>query len=341
MKPEVSERLFIESLFNQSKEKLGTSSTSLQNIERLTGDASTRRYYRLFTEKYSFVVCLDNPNENDKNPFVSVQNFLNNHKIRVPQIHDMDLKKGYILEEDLGDITLLQHLSTVNNEEEEYEVYKRVIDSLLNLHQIPKEEIQGVNLFDLKFDKEKLMQEISFSVGYFLEKFLKVDDAEIKDKVLREFEPICERLEKENMVLTHRDFHSRNIMVKDDEYITIDFQDARWGIPQYDLVSMLEDCYYELGRTNKYKLVKYYYEKMGNDLLQQKDFDNFMSLYNDMTLQRVFKAIGSFSYIYDTREDVRYIKYIGFAMEKLKRVLYSDPKYSTLRKLLFNYYYES
>ena len=139
MKPEVSERLLIESLFNNSKEKLGTSSTSLKNIERLTGDASTRRYYRLFTEKFSFVVCLDHPNDTEEtNPFIQVQKFLYSHDIRVPFIHDLNLTKGYILEEDLGDVTLLQHLSQVANKEDELVIYKRIIDSLLKLHQIPK-----------------------------------------------------------------------------------------------------------------------------------------------------------------------------------------------------------
>lgn len=341
MKPEVSERLFIEELFNNSKEKLGTSSTSLQNIERLTGDASTRRYYRLFTEKYSFVVCLDNPSENDANPFVSVQNFLNSHDVRVPQIHDMNLKKGYILEEDLGDKTLLQRLSSIEDKEEEFNIYKEIITTLLKLHKIQKKDIDAVQLFSNSFDKEKLMQEMEFSSKFFLKKFLKIECNETCDNLMKQFEPICERLASEKMVFTHRDFHSRNIMVKDKDLIVIDFQDARWGIPQYDLVSMLEDCYYDVSRDNKYNLIKYYYENLDADIHGQGSFEKFLELYNDMLIQRVFKAIGSFSYIFDTREDVRYVKYIGFAMEKLKTTLMKDDKYKELRQALFKFYYES
>ena len=60
-----------------------------------------------------------------------------------------------------------------------------------------------------------------------------------------------------------------------------------------------------------------------------------------MVLQRVFKAIGSFGYIYATRKDVRYIKYVGFAMEKIRKVMMKDPKYDDLRKVMFRNYYAS
>ena len=71
------------------------------------------------------------------------------------------------------------------------------------------------------------------------------------------------------------------------------------------------------------------------------DFQKFNKLYDEMAIQRVFKAIGSFSYIYDKRKDIRYLKYIGFAMEKLKRIFLRNPEYNELRKLIFKHYYES
>jgi aminoglycoside/choline kinase family phosphotransferase len=209
------------------------------------------------------------------------------------------------------------------------------------MHKIQKEDIDACHLFTNSFDEKKLMDEMEFSSKFFLKKFLKIDCDKTCESLIEEFRPICNRLASEQMVFTHRDFHSRNIMVKDNENIVIDFQDARWGIPQYDLVSMLEDCYYDVSRDNKYNLVKYYFENLPASAHGQGDFDKFLELYNDMLIQRVFKAIGSFSYIYETRQDVRYVKYIGFAMEKLKTTLFKDPKYKKLRTTLFQYYYES
>lgn len=343
MKPEVAERLFIEELFSRSIEKEKIDSKELKNIDRLTGDASTRRYYRLDSEKESFVVCLDNPitDTNQKNAFVEVQAFLNNKGLRVPKVYDTLLKKGYILEEDLGDITLLQKLSGLKTIDCEYEIYKRVIDQLLCLHSLKENEIAESNLFNLKFDFEKLISEIDFTVKYFLKLFLKIEDEKYCQKIVEAFHPICKRLAEKKMVLTHRDFHSRNVMWKaNDELVIIDFQDARMGIPQYDLASLLDDCYYEIHPQNKERLKNYYYENMGEKNISQTK-DEFESLYQDMVLQRVFKAVGSFSYIYNTRKDERYLKYIGFAMEKLRLVMFQDQKYSELKENLYKVYYES
>ena len=96
MKPELSEQLFIEELFNNSVEKLEYKDHKINNIERLTGDASTRRYYRVFCASKSYVVCLDNPSEkNEDNSFLRVQKYLKQKGVRVPLVHHTNISKGY------------------------------------------------------------------------------------------------------------------------------------------------------------------------------------------------------------------------------------------------------
>ncbi len=342
MKPEQSERFLIEELFLQSKTKKSIPDEELTLIDKLTGDASTRRYYRLFTKESSYVVCLDNPSDdvNYKHPFVSHQEFFHNNKIRVPQIFDKNLTKGYLLEEDLGDVTLLQYLSKIKDEAEEYKIYEPVVAELIKLHSIPKNVLDDSELFSLKFDFQKLFDEMNFTFKYFLTMWLKVSDQNVAEKLRRLVIPICERLSSFPMVLTHRDFHSRNVMVKNNQFYFIDFQDARMGIPQYDLVSLLEDCYYDLTPNNRKALKEYYFKNLPLAIHGQGE-ELFWDLYDDMTFQRVFKAIGSFSYIYCTRKDERYLKYIGFAMEKLRVMMLGKPRYDELRKTLLEIYYAS
>ena len=185
------------------------------------------------------------------------------------------------------------------------------------------------------------MQEVDFTEKYFLRTLLSVSSEETIKLIRKNFESITDRISKKDRVLTHRDFHSRNVMVKNSELVIIDFQDARMGIPQYDLASLLDDCYYQLSDENYEKLLEYYYAEMIDQIGDQKSLEEFKDLYNDMVLQRVYKAIGSFSYIYETRKDIRYLRYIGFAMEKLKRLMFKDSRYDELRKTLTRIYYES
>lgn len=341
MKPEQSEQFLIEELFSRSIERNTVEPQELIEIDKLTGDASTRRYYRVFARNQSFVVCLDNPYEEDvsAHPFVSVQQFLLSKDIRVPHIYDHHLRKGYLLQEDLGDMTLIQYLSSNGSKSLERETYKKIVDQLIHLHRVKREEVTNPNLFKLSFDYQKLMDETRFTFKYFINFFLKNTDETLVSELETLFSPIMEGIAAKPMVITHRDFHSRNIMVKGEEFIFIDFQDARWGVPQYDLVSLLEDCYYNLGEENRDYLKKYYFENLPMSKLGQENYEDFCSLYDDMLIQRVFKAVGSFCYIYNWRKDERYLKYIGFAMEKIRITMSRNPKYKELSEKLFKFYY--
>jgi aminoglycoside/choline kinase family phosphotransferase len=128
-------------------------------------------------------------------------------------------------------------------------------------------------------------------------------------------------------------------MIKDGEQIVIDFQDARMGTPLYDLVSLLEDCYYQIDGENKKRLIEYYYNTYFKAFDSTKNFEQFKSLYDMMTIQRVFKAIGSFAYIYADRKDLRYIKYIGYAFEKVRSIMLHHEHFAKERKILSSLYY--
>ncbi len=341
MKPEQAERFYIEELYNKTQEKDILKDQKLEEVDKLTGDASTRRYYRIFTVKESYVVCLDNAFDDvmEKHPFLSVQQFLLENNIRVPQILDHNLSRGYSLQEDLGNETLLLKLSTLTSKKEEFDIYKKIVDQLLELHRIPKNSVNNPNLFQLKFDFQKYMDETKFTFKYFMNFFNKNLDESLINDLEALFAPVMLRLAEQKMVITHRDFHSRNIMVKNKNYVFIDFQDARWGIPQYDLVSLLEDCYYDIQDDNRTTLKRYYYDNLDPAIHGQKSFEHFLELYDDMLIQRVFKAVGSFCYIYNWRKDDRYLKYIGFAMEKIRRVMMDNPRYADLKQKLFQHYY--
>lgn len=341
MKPEQAERFLIEELFNKTQEKGVLLDEKLEEVDKLTGDASTRRYYRIFTNKNSYVVCLDNPfnDEMERHPFLSVQQFLGSNGVRVPAIIDHNLPKGYSLQEDLGNETLLHHLSNVTTNHEELKIYQKVIDQLVELHRIPSTLVMNPHLFQLSFDYQKYMDETRFTFKYFMNLFNKNLDENLISELENLFDPIMKRLSDNKMVITHRDFHSRNIMVRDGRYTFIDFQDARWGIPQYDLVSLLEDCYYNVSEDNRKFLKRYYFDKVDKNIHGQENYESFLDLYDDMLIQRVFKAVGSFCYIYNWRKDDRYLKYIGFAMEKIRVTMMNKPRYAELKIKLFQHYY--
>ncbi|MBT7611427.1 MAG: phosphotransferase [Bacteriovoracaceae bacterium] len=343
MKPELSERLFVEKLFADSIERKKIEEIKNLEVEKLTGDASTRRYYRIEGEGRSYVVCLANPLEKEQHlsPFMEVQKLLESEGVRVPRIYDYDPSQGYFLEEDLGDQTLIRYLAENNTVDEELELYTKIIDILISIHKIQPSSLENKKCSELAFDFEKLYSEVEFTNKYLIEKFFNHKLSDDEARILRsEFTKICEPLANQKRVLTHRDFHTRNIMVINNEFVVIDFQDARMGIAQYDLVSMLEDAYYKIERSNKYELKKYYYNEFAAKNTQNYSFESFLRDYDYAAIQRVYKAIGSFAYIYSTRADHRYLKYIGYCFENLRSILNKNDELQELSTCLSKIYYE-
>lgn len=342
MKTNATELLLVQELFGSFCETNDLTCSNRFTVDKLTGDASIRRYYRVYCDNKSFVVCLDHPlAKGQELPFVQKQQFLIKHQVSVPKIFDYNSQKGYILEEDLSDETLLMQLSRISNKEDELSIYSKIISKIAKLHRIPSKEVAGSKLFSERFDHEKLMDEIDFSLKFFIGSLLNFKDEKIIKEMRDDFDRMITKIAQKNMVLTHRDFHSRNIMIKENELYIIDFQDARMGLPQYDLVSLLEDCYYDLNQDNRDILIKKYFDEISEINSDQKDYDEFLEYYHLMAIQRVFKAIGSFSYINTVRNDIRYLKYIGFAMEKLRKILLEVNDYKNLRTNLFSIYYGS
>lgn len=342
MKPEQSERILVEELFKKTIIKNLLNDDLVENIEKLTGDASTRKYYRIWTSKKSYVVCLDSPlaDATEEPTFIKLQRVLHGEKVRVPLIHDKELGTGYILEEDLGDVTFLKEISQVSNLSDEYNFYLKAIDLMTSIHKIDTTKYKGEVFTTLAFDTEKLYTEMEFTKKYFLKSYLGLDVSSSAVEILyKKLYDMCFAISNEPRVLVHRDYHSRNLMIKDGEQIVIDFQDARMGTPLYDLASLLEDCYYQIDESNKKQLIEYYYNNYFKKFDPSKSFDEFKSLYDMMTIQRVFKAIGSFAFIYADRKDLRYIKYIGYAFEKVRCIMLNHEHFSKERKILASLYY--
>lgn len=344
MKQDISEKILVEELFKKSISNGAVRDEKIIKVDKLTGDASTRRYYRVFSETTTYVVCLDEPVKDSKDTknepsFVTLQRVLHAEGVRVPLIYDKDLSLGYLLEEDLGDQTFIKEIAKIKTNEEEYAFYKEAIDLIIRFHQISLSKYSNESFTQIAFDTTKLFQEMEFTKKYFLSKLFSVnaeDPAVLKlnAKLL----DVCEELSAQKKVLVHRDYHSRNLMFKGEEQVVIDFQDARMGTPLYDLVSLLEDCYYDLNQENRNGLKKYYYDTFFSHF-DKKSYEEYLRLYDLMSVQRVYKAIGSFSYIYADRKDIRYLKHIGFAFEKLRKIMSAHPELAEAKKVLSGIYY--
>jgi aminoglycoside/choline kinase family phosphotransferase len=321
---------------------------------KLPGDASTRMYFRTSGAKASdpthIVMKMENFAEQGASlPFLVMRDHLHRSGVDVPEVLKFDPARGLMLLEDLGDTTMLRRLQEVASEEIERHWYERVIDSLAEMH---IKASPGPN--SARFDFEKLMWEVGFTFEHFYEKYLGRVIAPQDRRMLDEcFGEICGVLASEPVVFTHRDFHSRNVMVAPprgagpeyvasvhtDRLVMIDFQDARLGPAQYDLASLLKDSYYQLEEAQVSRLIDYYVTRVEAVSRSRIDRAQFRRVFDLMSVQRNFKAIGSFASFLNRRGNATYLKFIGNTFENIRRTLLKYPEYSSLREVLFHYYY--
>lgn len=311
-------------------------------IEPMPGDASSRRYYRVKTRDDSFVAMKMPPfvEVGDQLPFVQVQKHLQKLSVNVPTIIDLDPKKGTILLSDLGDETLLKRLERVAKKKDQLIWFKRAIDLLLDMQIAATRVSAPIDAYGLYFDEEKLMWEVLFTFAHFYGGYLARNIPGKEQRLLESyFQWICKELASQDWYFTHRDYHSRNIMVSGGELYMIDFQDARLGCPQYDLASLLRDSYYQIEEDVVCDLVNYYIDQKEKREGKKENRKEFVRIFDLMSIQRNFKAIGSFASFYMKRNDVRYLKFIGNTFENIRRNLLKYPELDELRCLLYRYYY--
>ena len=304
----------------------------------LAGDASTRRYYRLVKGSQSWVLMEWEPFEKpDQFPFISIQKHMAKAGIGVPEIVGFDEKRGLFLLEDLGDLTLERRFWEFLKQDNVLPFYQVTLDLLIQFHRqsLDPQQKDQCTAYGVQFDVEKLSWELNYTFKNLFTQLCphKFNSGEL-EILNKEFLNLAKTLAQAPQVLCHRDFHSRNIMIKGDRIYFIDFQDARLGPPQYDLVSLVHDSYVQLSQENIQSLIRYYLAHFPEALAMFKTEEEFMHYFYLQMLQRCFKACGTFAAIFNQRNDRRYLKYLPHTLLKVKEALGHLPDYKMMRKLV-------
>jgi aminoglycoside/choline kinase family phosphotransferase len=307
------------------------------SIYPLAGDASNRRYFRVIKEQQSWVLMAWEPFEPETYPFLSVLNHFKKNQVSVPEVVAMDPGLGLILLEDLGDLTLERKFWESQNQEHVIPFYQMAIDELIKIHFHATQDRSPCTAHTIQFDTAKLLWEMNYGKDNLLKGICQFPFSEEADKELTAvFTDICETLHQEPKYIAHRDYHSRNLMIKLDEIRVIDFQDARLGPVQYDLVSLFKDSYVSLNEETSKILIEDYLIKASDYLPENFSREHFHHIYEIQSVQRCFKACGSFSSFYMQRKDTRYLKYIGPTLRRVLKSLNEFPKYKIFSDILID-----
>ena len=297
----------------------------------LSGDASTRRYYRLLLPERSLVLALyPEPFAPEELSYLSVHALFESHGLPVPGTEDVDGGRGVVLQEDLGDETLQTLLKDATPTQVEA-LYREAVDRIAQLQRRAAQGPQQAACFQIAFDIEKLSWELHYFQKHFLEG-LRQADLTVEDRaVLSEaFHQLSQEIASWPRVLCHRDYHSRNLMAHGGRLVWIDFQDARMGPASYDLASLLRDAYVDLPEPLQEDLKERFRQQAGPD----EPREVFRRRYDLMCVQRNLKTLGTFGFMATVRKNPVYLQYIPRTAAHARKNLARYPELERLWRTL-------
>ncbi len=317
------------------------------SITPLTPDASLRRYFRvslldgrtiiaMYFDSLAVPEAVGGVNVNSFDSYSILTNFFLPHGVAVPKIYlsqeESANSPAIILLEDLGDTMLMDVLLGAKRcNRPVADLYREAIDGIVRIQSIPADS--SLFAYQRVFAPELYVREMEETLDYVL-KPRGITPAE--ERLVRDgFQHLAAELDSFPKVLVHRDYHSMNLMVDQEERIrVIDFQDALLATRSYDLVGLISDRDTDaaLGDELYVSLVRYLAERLSETNGWRGARDLFDE-YDRALLQRDLKVAGRFAKLVTVRGLVSYGKWIPGTLRRIGRTLERCSTSETLQRM--------
>jgi aminoglycoside/choline kinase family phosphotransferase len=241
------------------------------------------------------LVGVINPSRAENDAFVALARHFKGTGLPVPTICAYKPEHGVYLEDDLGEITLLDFLITEREKSgEEFPasaeaMYKRVLSYL------PRFQIEAASTLDFSMclgSNTLFSQTLRNDMSSFATELVQRLTPEFNISDLeQDFSTLSTYLEKATSgFFLYRDFQSRNIMLVNDEPFFIDFQSGLKGPLQYDVISLLYQSSAQIPERNRATLVETYLEAVSKYTLC--DREEFFRYYPSFIISRMLQVLG-------------------------------------------------
>ena len=294
-----------------------------------SADASFRRYFRVQAPDAPSRILMDAPPDRETTaPFVKIAKLLAGMGVSAPRILAEDAGQGFLLLTDMGDTQYAQVL----NEQNVDALYTDAFAALMRLQTAKPDSYRDLPLYD----EALLLRELGIFREWLLENYLGLKLSAEQDAM---YFQVCQVLIRNALeqprVFVHRDYHSRNLMVlEQDNPGILDFQDAVVGPVTYDLVSLLRDCYVAWPPAQVQQWARVYWQRLGDAGVINVPWEVFRRWFDLMGMQRHLKAAGIFTRLQQRDGKDGYIKDIPRTLAYVMQVCKSYPEFAVFAGFL-------
>ncbi len=300
-------------------------------VSVITRGGSDRHFLRVEEEGLSAIVLVQPGGGPEFDRYVRIGDFLRENGVPVPGFYSI-CEDGAVVMEDLGDIHLVDALETADPQAE-LAFYRDCIGILHRLQStVTDTEKESGTLADMIFSEEILLGETDYFSREFVTNFAGVEIPRGWDEERKE---LAAELASHPAVFMHRDFQSRNIMVKDGTLRIIDFQTAHRGPGMYDVASLLKDPYHPLeAGTRKTLLMELYYRFIGDGPEPKGGFEGYNDRFILAGIQRNMQALAAFSFLGIRKDKKDFLEFIKPGIGLLEEGLTESGRFPVTSSLV-------
>lgn len=314
------------------------SSDPVEAIEKLDQSGSNRIYFRVTTPGKS---CIATYNDNIKEniTFLNFSRHFRSCNCPVPEIYAISEDLSIYLQEDFGDVSLLNKLQAHGQSEYVYNLFQQSLKKLAQLQILGDKNLDYQWCITSKeFGKQAILSDLLYFKYYFLDTLQIPYD---KEQLIDDFEALSTYLTYvDHKYFMFRDFQSRNVMIKDEQAYFIDYQGGMKGALQYDVASMLWQAKAELTDEWKNNLLQYYMDCVEDILQSTIDRERFTTQYNGYVLIRLLQVLGAYGFRGLFERKAHFLTSIPLGLRNLqwflshKRIGIVLPEFERLLKII-------
>ena len=308
----------------------------VSELEPLATEASTRSFWRVHSDLSPRTwIVMDSPPDSENNrQFVALARVFKNEGVPVPEVYAFDAERGFLLVEDFGNRLFLNEYPR----SDQFELIKLAVSTLAGIQRVEDAAIPPYEQARFHMELDIFRQ---WTCGAMLE---------LASQPLNQIEQdLVEAIFSQPRCTVHRDFHSRNLLLRtrpgpratensgDLSIGIVDFQDALVGPCTYDLASFAFDCYWEFAPREIEHCFALGWQAL--PLAQRRQVGSiieFRRMTEHVALQRMLKAVGIFCRLLLQRQRDSHVRYVVPVLQRAGTLALNHPSMSNLGRWLLD-----
>ncbi len=308
--------------------------------QALPEEGSRRRMVRLLAADGRRAIGVLGPDRLENRAFLSFSGSFARLGLPVPQVLAAAADEQAYLVEDLGDVTLYDHLATERTRTGDawpagvHRLYEQVLATLVRF------QVDGGRAVDFErayprttYDERAILTDLHAFRFHFL-RLARIEFHE--GRLERDFERLAARLGRARPEhFLYRDLQSRNVMVRDGAPWFLDYQGGMRGAPQYDVAKLLYEGKAAIPPAARAGLLDGYLARLGERVAV--DRGAFLALFPGFVWMRILQGLAAYGFLGLFERKPDFLRRIPPAVREIRARLAEDDSladFPVLREVL-------